>query len=105
MQKLEEHNKRDDVYLSKMSAYKGVMYLARGMGNALCYLFVVAKASMGAFGVGSIVQYVGAFTELIQNVGMLTWFYFDNEVYCGHLEKLYEYCRIARKILQRTCWL
>lgn len=102
MQKLEDHNKRDDVYLSKMSAYKGVLYLARGIGNALCYLFVVAKASLGAFGVGSIVQYVGAFTELVQNVGMLTWFYFDNEVYCGHLEKLYEYLDLPNKKYQGT---
>lgn len=102
MQKLEEHNKRDDVYLSKMSAYKGIMHLARGIGNALCYLFVVAKASLGAFGVGSIVQYVGAFTELVQNVGMLTWFYFDNEVYCGHLEKLYEYLDLPNKKYQGT---
>jgi len=102
MQKLEEHNQRDDVYLSKMSAYKGIMYLARGIGNALCYIFVVAKASLGAFGVGSIVQYVGAFTELVQNVGMLTWFYLENEKYCGHLEKLYEYLDFPNKKYQGT---
>lgn len=102
MQKLEEHNKRDDAYLSKMSAYKGMMYLTRGTGNALCYLFVVAKAALGAFGVGSIVQYVGAFTELVQHVGMLTWFYFDNEVCCGHLEKLYEYLDFPNKKYQGT---
>lgn len=102
MQKLEEHNKRDDAYLSKMSAYKGIMYLARGIGNALCYLFVVAKASLGAFGVGNIVQYVGAFTELVQNVGMLTWYYSENKVYAGHLEKLYEYLDLPNKKYQGT---
>lgn len=102
MQKLEKHNKRDDAYLSKMSAYKGVMYFVKGIGNALCYLFVVAKASLGAFGVGSIVRYAGAFTELVQNVGMLAWFYFDNEVYCGHLEKLYAYLDLPNKKYQGT---
>lgn len=102
MQKMEEHNRRDDVYLTKMSGYKGIMYLVRGMGNALCYLFVVAKASLGAFGVGNIVQYVGAFTELVQNVGMLSWFYLENEKYCEHLEKLYEYLDIPNKKYQGT---
>lgn len=102
MQKMEEHNRRDDVYLTKMSGYKGIMYLVRGMGNALCYFFVVAKASLGAFGVGNIVQYVGAFTELVQNVGMLSWFYLENEKYCEHLEKLYEYLDIPNKKYQGT---
>lgn len=102
MQKMEEHNRRDDVYLTKMSGYKGIMYLVRGMGNALCYLFVVAKASLGAFGVGNIVQYVGAFTELVQNVGLLLWFYLENEKYCEHLEKLYEYLDIPNKKYQGT---
>lgn len=102
MQKMEEHNRRDDVYLNKMSGYKGMMYLARGLGNALCYLFVVAKASLGAFGVGNIVQYVGAFTELVQNMGMLIWSYLENEKYCEHLEKLYEYLDIPNKKYQGT---
>ncbi len=102
MQKLEEHDKKDEVYLSKMSSYKGFMYLARGIGNALCYLFVVAKAAMGAFGVGSIVQYVGAFTELVKNVGMLTLVFSENKVYTGHLEKLYEYLDIPNKKYQGT---
>ena len=102
MQKMEEHNRRDDVYLNKMSGYKGMMNFTRGLGNALCYLFVVAKASTGAFGVGNIVQYVGAFTELVQNIGMLIWSYLENEKYCGHLEKLYEYLDIPNKKYQGT---
>lgn len=102
MRKLEEHNKRDDAYLSRMSSYKGLMYLARGIGNALCYLFVVAKASMGAFGVGSIVQYVGAFSQLVQNVGMLTLVFSENKVYTGHLEKLFEYLDLPNKKYQGT---
>ena len=102
MRKLEEHNKRDDAYLSRMSSYKGLMYLARGIGNALCYLFVVAKASMGAFGVGSIVQYVGAFSQLVQNIGMLTLVFSENKVYTGHLEKLFEYLDLPNKKYQGT---
>lgn len=102
MQKLEEHNRKDAISYSKMSSYKGMMYLARGIGNALCYLFVVAKAAMGAFGVGNIVQYVGAFTELVKNVGMLTFVYSENKKYTGHLEKLYEYLDIPNKKYQGT---
>lgn len=91
MRKMEEHNEQDNVFLSKMSSYKGVMYLAKGLGNAMCYLFVVAKAALGAFSVGSIVQYVGAFTELVNHVGFLTLVYSENEVYTEHLEKLFDY--------------
>ena len=102
MLKLEEHDRKDVVSYSKMSSYKGIMYLTRGIGNALCYLFVVAKAAMGAFGVGNIVQYVGAFTELVKNVGMLTFVYSENKKYTGHLEKLFEYLDIPNKKYQGT---
>ncbi|MBP5222542.1 MAG: ABC transporter ATP-binding protein/permease, partial [Lachnospiraceae bacterium] len=46
---------------------------------------------MGAFGVGSIVQYVGALTELVNHVGLLTLVWSENQVYTEHLEKLFAY--------------
>ncbi len=100
LQKLEEHNQRDNVFLSKMSACKGYIYLAKGLGNAMCYLFVVAKAALGAFRVGSIVQYVGAFTELVNHVGCLTLIYSENKVYTEHLEKLFAYLDIPNNKYQ-----
>ena len=90
-EKMEAHNEEDNAYLNKMSSYKGLTYLAKGTGSALCYLFVVAKAALGAFGTGSIVQYVGAFTELANHVGFLMLSYLENRIYTEHLEKLFEY--------------
>lgn len=90
-EKMEAHNEVDNDYLNKMSSYKGLTYLAKGTGSALCYLFVVAKAAQGAFGTGSIVQYVGAFTELANHVGFLMLSYLENRIYTEHLEKLFAY--------------
>ena len=90
-EKMEAHNEEDNAYLNKMSSYKGFTYLAKGTGSALCYLFVVTKAALGAFGTGSIVQYVGAFTELANHVGFLVLSYLENRIYTEHLEKLFEY--------------
>lgn len=90
-EKMEAHNEADNAYLNKMSSYKGFTYLAKGTGSALCYLFVVAKAALGAFGTGSIVQYVGAFTELANHVGFLMLSYLENRIYTEHLEKLFAY--------------
>lgn len=90
-EKMEAHNEEDNAYLNKMSSYKGLTYLAKGTGSALCYLFVVAKAALGAFGTGRIVQYVGAFTELANHVGFLMLSYLENRIYTEHLEKLFAY--------------
>ena len=90
-EKMEAHNEEDNAYLNKMSFYKGFTYLAKGTGSALCYLFVVTKAALGAFGTGSIVQYVGVFTELANHVGFLMLSYLENRIYTEHLEKLFEY--------------
>ena len=66
----------------KMSVGVGKLSMAGSMisqlANGLIYLFIALKAFAGAFGVGSIVQYVGAimqfgngFSALITNVGHL----------------------------------
>ena len=89
MRKLEEHRQKDHV--RRMSACEGMMELIRGVSNALCYLYVVAKASLGAFGVGSVVQYVGALMQLITGFSDLFFILSENRVYTGHLEQLFEY--------------
>ena len=94
MQKLEEHNLHDNAYLNKMSGYQGKSVFVLGLANALCYMFVVVKASMGAFEVGCIVQYVGALTKLVQSFTDMFMVVSENRIYTEHLEKLYEYLDI-----------
>lgn len=55
LKKLLEKDKKDNLSIFKMSAYPSVACVVIGISNALCYLFVVMKAFLGAFGVGSIV--------------------------------------------------
>ena len=94
MQKLEEHNLHDNTYLNKMSGYQGKSVFVLGLANALCYMFVSVKASMGAFEVGSIVQYVGALTKLVQSFTDMFMVVSENRIYTEHLDKLYEYLDI-----------
>jgi ATP-binding cassette subfamily B protein len=51
----------------------------------------VAKAGLGAFAVGSIVQYVGALIKMVESFGELSDVISENKIYTEHLEKLYEY--------------
>ena len=94
MQKLEEHNLHDNSFLNKMSGYQGKSVFVLGLANALCYMFVVVKASLGAFEVGSIVQYVGALTKLVQSFTDMFMVVSENKIYTEHLDKLYEYLDI-----------
>ena len=94
MQKLVEHNLHDNAYLNKMSGYQGKSVFVLGVANALCYMFVAVKASLGAFEVGSIVQYVGALTKLVQSFTDMFMVASENRIYTEHLEKLYEYLDI-----------
>ena len=98
--KMEKHNEANNEYIKKMSRCKAFTLLTRGIGNALCYMYVVSKAALGAFGVGSIVQYVGAFTELVNHVGTLTWIHAENKVYTEHLQNLFEYLDLPNKKYQ-----
>ena len=91
MQKLEDHNRKDNRALSQMSACQGLLEFSRGACNALCYLYVAAKAALGAFAVGGIVQYVGALMQLVRSVGDLFFTVSENRIYTCHLEKLFEY--------------
>ena len=91
MQKLEEHNRKDNQALSQMSACQGLLEFSKGAFNMLCYLFVTAKAALGAFAVGSIVQYVGALMQLAGSVSDLFFTVSENRIYTTHLEKLFDY--------------
>ena len=63
---------------------------------------MVAKAAMGAFGVGSIVQYVGVLTRLGEGLQEAMFMYTDNAVCCSHLKGLYAFLDIPNKKYQGT---
>ena len=102
MRKLEEHNRKDNEALNRMSACQGLLEFSQGICSMLCYLFVAAKAALGAFAVGSIVQYVGALTQLIRCVSDLFFTISENRIYTGHLEKLFAYLDLPNAKRQGT---
>lgn len=97
MVKLIEHNKEDGNTIDKMSAYPGLLAFARGLCNVLCYLFVVAKAGLGAFAVGNIVQYVAALSKLVHSFTELVYADSENRVYTNHMAKLFDYLDIPNR--------
>ncbi|MBR3518117.1 MAG: ABC transporter ATP-binding protein [Lachnospiraceae bacterium] len=100
MEKLNRHNRNDNGIIQKMSAYSTLPVLIQGVCNCLCYVYVVAKAAMGAFPVGSIVQYVGALIKLVQSFAELVNANSENIIYTEHLQKLFAYLDIPSKKTQ-----
>ncbi len=91
MKKLEEHNFKDNSLLNKMSGCQGKSVLVLGIANALCYMYVAAKAGLGALDAGSLVQYVGALTGLVKSFTDMFMVAAENRVYTGHLAGLFDY--------------
>ncbi len=54
-----------------IAALDGVAEIFTGLFSGFVYLFVCLKAWAGAFGVGSITQYVGAITALAKNIRLV----------------------------------
>ena len=50
----------------------------RQLGNCACYLFVAIQAFLGAYGVGSVVQYVSVLTRLGDGIRDLMFMVSDN---------------------------
>ncbi len=93
-------SKRDEAvgsHLRAMATYPALAAVVIGAGTIVCWVFVVLKASLGAFGVGSIVQYIGALGKLSTGVQDMMFVLADNEVYCRHLRGLYEYLDIPNR--------
>lgn len=102
MEKLEQKDKSEKSYFFQMSIYEAVSTLIVGLNYALIYLFVALKALFGAFGVGSVVQYVGALSRLSHGVQQLILGITDNAVYTGHLKSLFEFLDLPNKKYQGT---
>jgi len=100
LDQLIQHDRENQADLFKMSIYPAIAYIIIGLANAVCYLFVAAKALFGAFGVGSIVQYVAVLSRLGEGLQELMYIQSDNEVYCTHLQNLYEYLDLPNHMYQ-----
>ena len=90
-------NKDEHGYILRMSAYRAIACTMIGISNTVGFLFVALKSLFGAFGVGSIVQYVGAFNKLGDGIQGLMFMLADNAVYCSHLQGLYDFLDIPNK--------
>ncbi len=100
LDKLIQHDRENQIDIFKMAVFPAMAYIIIGLANAICYLFVAVKAFFGAFGVGSIVQYVVVLSRLGDGLQELMYILSDNEVYCIHLQKLFEYLDIPNNMYQ-----
>ncbi len=91
MRRLDEHNRKDNEALEKMSACQGLLEFSQGVCHASGWLFAAAKAALGAFAAGSVVQYAGALTQMVRSVGELFFILSESRVFTAHLEKLFAY--------------
>ncbi|MBE6999346.1 MAG: ABC transporter ATP-binding protein [Ruminococcaceae bacterium] len=100
LDKLMQHERDNQSDITKMALYPAVAQVIIGMANGVCYLFVGIKALFGAFGVGNIVQYVAALSRLGEGLQELMYLLSDNEVYCTHLQNLFEYLDLPNHMYQ-----
>jgi len=100
IEELEAWGKAEKKNSFHMAFFPSVAGFIVGLGNCACYLFVAIKAFLGAYGVGSIVQYVSVLTRLGDGIRDLMFMVSDNELYCAHLKKMYDYLDIPNHMYQ-----
>ena len=100
IEELEEWGKAEKKNSFHMAFFPSVAGFIVGLGNCACYLFVAIKAFLGAYGVGSVVQYVSVLTRLGDGIRDLMFMVSDNELYCAHLKKMYDYLDIPNHMYQ-----
>lgn len=99
-EELEEWGNAEKKNSFHMSFFPAAAGFIVGLGNCACYLFVAIKAFLGAYGVGSVVQYVSVLTRLGDGIRDLMFMVSDNELYCTHLKKMYDYLDIPNHMYQ-----
>ena len=100
IEELEAWGKAEKKNSFHMAFFPSVAGFIVGLGNSACYLFVAIKAFLGAYGVGSVVQYVSVLTRLGDGIRDLMFMVSDNELYCAHLKKMYDYLDIPNHMYQ-----
>lgn len=100
IEELEEWGNAEKKKSFHMSFFPAAAGFIVGIGNCACYLFVAIKAFLGAYGVGSVVQYVSVLTRLGDGIRDLMFMVSDNELYCTHLKKMYDYLDIPNHMYQ-----
>lgn len=100
IEELEAWGKAEKKNSFLMAFFPSVAGFIVGLGNCACYLFVAIKAFLGAYGVGSVVQYVSVLTRLGDGIRDLMFMVSDNELYCAHLKKMYDYLDIPNHMYQ-----
>ncbi len=100
IEELEEWGNAEKKNSFHMSFFPAAAGFIVGLGNCACYLFVAIKAFLGAYGVGSVVQYVSVLTRLGDGIRDLMFMVSDNELYCTHLKKMYDYLDIPNHMYQ-----
>ena len=100
IEELEAWGKAEKKNSCHMAFFPSVAGFIVGLGNCACYLFVAIKAFLGAYGVGSVVQYVSVLTRLGDGIRDLMFMVSDNELYCAHLKKMYDYLDIPNHMYQ-----
>lgn len=100
VEELEEWGNAEKKNSFNMSFFPATAGFIVGLGNCACYLFVAIKAFLGAYGVGSVVQYVSVLTRLGDGIRDLMFMVSDNELYCTHLKKMYDYLDIQNHMYQ-----
>ena len=84
----------------KMGVWGGFSASIATLITGFAYLFTCLKAIGGAFGVGSITQYVGAITTLAGNVTLLLQAYGTMKANTEHMEKTFEYLDLPNSMYQ-----
>ena len=100
IEELEAWGKAEKKNSFHMAFFPSVAGFIVGLGNCACYLFVAIKAFLGAYGVGSVVQYVSVLTRLGDGIRDLMFMVSDNELYSAHLKKMYDYLDIPNHMYQ-----
>lgn len=84
-------------YFRKRSVYEAAAAFGVGLEYVVMYLFTVLKCFWGAFGVGSILQYVGAMRCVSSGIQQLLFGLTDNAIYTKHLKSLFEFLDIPSR--------
>lgn len=94
----------DGLYGYMAYGMPGILQAVSGACGAIltgaAYVFVCLKAAGGAFGIGSVTQYVSALTALTGNISLILISFDLFRINTPHLRRMYEYLDIPNSMYQ-----